>query len=260
MTDPIRPDDARTARAEALTEELLSDPGYLSGRTRFPRRLSRDEGADLAGALAEQVDRAAAARSDTAARQHLPIVCDRGCSACCEEPVLVFLPEAAAIARWLMREDNRAARDAFLAAFPAWQKATGDGPARLAERAASGDNAGFVALHRAEWRRGILCAFNQGGDCTVYPVRPLACRNAHAIETPARCSGAHSGPPAARLAFPQLDEYLAGASQVLRAAHHALGGDRGRPMAVCESVFRLLQSDLAAERKRDRARARDKTR
>lgn len=254
MSDAGQPDPAaRAARAEALTAELLAKEGYVTGATRFPRKLGRDEAAELVAELAAQVDRGSTARAETAARQHLPIVCSRGCNGCCEELILVYQPEAAAAVRWLLLPENSAARERFLAAFPAWQKAVGDAPARMAERVARGDHAGFVALHQAQWRRGTLCALNHDGDCVIYPVRPLACRNAHAVETHRRCSAASSdGKPAARLEFETLDTYLQGASQVLRAAHHATGGERNRPMALCEAIFRLLQSELAAERKRAR--------
>jgi hypothetical protein len=186
-----------------------------------------------------------------AARQRLPIVCSRGCHGCCEEPVLVYLPEAHSIAAWLMEPVNHPVRDAFLAAFPAWQRAAGDGPRRLADLQAAGSTEAFLAEHVAQWRRRVLCAFNQDGDCTIYPVRPANCRNAHAVETHERCSGANvSGRPAARVAFPPLDEYRGHVTRLSRAAHHALGGERRRPQAVCEAVHRLLQSAMAAERRR----------
>ncbi|MFO0576584.1 MAG: hypothetical protein U1A78_21470 [Polyangia bacterium] len=245
------PEPSVPPHVEELVGALLRHPGFASGERRFPRRVERDEGADLAEQLMAQVDRACAARSQVSARQGLPIVCSRGCSGCCEELVLVYLPEAAAVTRYLMRPENHAARDAFLAGFPAWQKAVGDAAVRMSECVARGDNKGYVERHQAQWRRRILCAFNRDGECTVYPVRPLACRNAHAVETPTRCSGANvSGPPAARVEYQPLDEYLRGARTVLIAAHHAMGGERRRPQALCEAVHRLLQSALAAERRK----------
>ena len=121
-----------TARAQALFDELLADPAYASGERRFPRRLSRDEAADLAEGLAAQVDRGCEARADVGRKQSLPIVCAVGCNGCCEELVLVYQPEAIAVTRWLMRPENQAVRDAFLAAYPAWKAATGGTPAQMA--------------------------------------------------------------------------------------------------------------------------------
>jgi Fe-S-cluster containining protein len=152
-----------------------------------------------------------------------------------------------------MRPENHPTRDAFLAAYPTWKAAVGDAPARMGERLAQGDNAGYLQLHQEQWRKGILCAFNQQGDCTIYPVRPLTCRYGHAVETPSRCSGKSAGEkPAARLQFAPLDDYLKGAQKVLRAAHHALGEPRNRPAALGELVYRQLDVAMAAAKKRER--------
>jgi Fe-S-cluster containining protein len=200
-----------------------------------------------------QVDRGAAARDEAGAKNHLPVVCSRGCNGCCEEVVMVYLPDAIAIARWMMEPEHRAARDAFLAAYPRWQQALGDGPRRLSELFARGDREAFLAEHRAQWSKRVLCAFNIAGECAIYPVRPLPCRYAHAVETHERCSGANlGGKPASRLAFEPLDEYMKHADRLLRAAHHALGGERRRTQALCEAVHRRLQSAISAERKANR--------
>lgn len=240
-------------RVQALFDELLADPGYAGGERRFPRRLSRDEAAELAQGLAEQVDRGCQARAEVARKQSLPIVCALGCSGCCEELVMVYQPEAIAVTRWLMRPENQAARDAFLSAYPAWKAAAGNTPAQMSDCGARGDNTGYMKLHVAHWRKRVLCAFNQGGACSIYPVRPLACRNAHAVETSALCSGANDGSrPAQRLEFAPLDDYMKSSQKALRAAHHALGEARNRPAALCDAVFHQLQAVLAAAQKRKR--------
>jgi hypothetical protein len=230
------------SREEELAElaDELADEAYVSGRRPFPRPLSAGDAADLALALCAQVDAAAAARGRMAARQGLRVVCDRGCNGCCEEMIVVFQPEAQAAARWLARPENAAARDRFLAAYAGWREAAGDAPERLADLVAKGDDRGYLAAHQAQWRRRLLCAFNHEGDCLIYPARPMTCRNAHADETPARCSAASAGPPASRLAFAPLDEYLRGADRVMQGAHHALGGPRRRPSALCVAVYEIL--------------------
>lgn len=204
-------------------------------------------------ALGEQVDRGTEARAEAGAKNRLPVVCSRGCNGCCEEMVMVFLPDAISIARWLMEPEHHAARDAFLAAYPSWRSAAGDGPDRLADLFAKNDREAFLAAHREQWGKRVLCAFNVAGECSIYPVRPLPCRYAHAVETHERCSGANlGGKPAARLSFEPLDEYMKHADLILRAAHHALGGDRRRAQSLCEVVHRQLQSLMAAERKATR--------
>jgi Fe-S-cluster containining protein len=117
----------------------------------------------------------------------------------------------------------------------------GDAPVRLADLFARRDRAGYEAAHVAQWRRRVPCAFLDGGDCTIYPVRPIACRNAHAIETNQRCFGDHPAlVPASRLAFGPLDQFVRRADGLLAAAHAALGGERGRAEALCDLVARLL--------------------
>jgi Fe-S-cluster containining protein len=242
-----------SARPQALFDELLADPGYLSGERRFPRRLSRDEAADLAQGLAEQVDRGCQARAEVGRKQSLPIVCAVGCNGCCEELVMVYQPEALAVSRWLMRPENTAAREAFLQAYPAWKTATGSTAGQMADCSAKGDRAAYMELHVAHWRKRIMCAFNRDGACSIYPARPLTCRNAHAVETSALCSGANDGTrPAQRLEFAPLDDYLSSANKALRAAHYALGEQRNRPAALCEAVYGQLQALLAAAKKRGR--------
>lgn len=240
-------------RAQALFDELLADPGYASGERRFPRRLSRDEAADLAQGLAEQVDRGSQARAEVARKQSLPIVCSLGCTGCCEELVMVYQPEAVAVSRWLMQPENHAVRDGFLRAYPAWKEAAGSSAAQMADCSVQGDNAGYMKRHIAHWQKRLLCAFNKDGACSIYPVRPLTCRNAHAVETSALCSGENDGSrPAQRLEFAPLDDYLKSAQRALRVAHAALGETRNRPAALCDAVYNQLQALLAAAKKRAR--------
>jgi Fe-S-cluster containining protein len=204
-------------------------------------RLSPDEAADIAESFAEELERGTAARAQVAARQGLPIVCDRGCAGCCEELVIVYLPEALAVARWLSRPENAEARSHFAAAYHDWRLRVGDAPQALAALHQAGDRDGYQAAHVEQWRKRVVCAFNKGGDCTIYPVRPLSCRNAHAVETPDRCFGDHpSGLPASRLAFPPIDDFMRRADELLAEAHRAAGGVPRRAEALCELVYRLL--------------------
>ncbi len=137
--------------------------------------------------------------------------------------------------------------------YPAWKAATGSTAGQMADCSAKGDRAAYMELHVAHWRKRIMCAFNRDGACSIYPARPLTCRNAHAVETSALCSGANDGTrPAQRLEFAPLDDYLSSANKALRAAHYALGEQRNRPAALCEAVYGQLQALLAAAKKRGR--------
>ena len=91
----------------------------------------------------------------------------------------------------------------------------------------------MVALRH--WQKRLLCAFNHDGDCVIYPVRPVACRNAHAIGTHVHCAADDpSFVPATRLAYPPLDRLVERSQRELRDAH------AGPPAALCDAVFRLL--------------------
>jgi Fe-S-cluster containining protein len=220
-----------------LMEELVGNPGYIDGRRRYPRTVTEADAVEATALIHEQIDRACEARGGSARARGLVIACQAGCNFCCEQPVMIFVPEAMRIAAWLRRPENDEARRAFLEAYPAWRERVGDGFDRIA--AATGD-AQFAA-HLAQWRKKILCAFNRDGLCSIYPVRPSLCRTAHAVGTSARCDGANpSGELPIPHPFPALDRYLEYARAVDRALHHALGGEKNRKRALCEQVYRLL--------------------
>jgi Fe-S-cluster containining protein len=228
-------------RLRALFDELVSNEGYVSGRRSFPRTLTADDAVAMAAELHTDLDGAAAARARAATRLHKPLACGPGCSGCCEEMVMVFRPEALRIARWLALPVNAAAKQQFLDAYPAWKAAVGDAPTTLATAFKSGSEPGYLEAFTAQWRKRILCAFNQGGLCTIYDVRPLVCRNAHAVGTSSHCVGDDpENLPAMRIASPELDVWMENARGALRAAHHAIGGPKQRPASVCEAVYELL--------------------
>ncbi len=226
-------------RLGRLVQELAADPAYASGRRSFPRTVTAEDAVAIAGALTREIDRGCEARARVAERDGVKLACGRGCNGCCQEPILVYRPESVRVAAWLALPENSAARESFLAAYPIWKGQAGDGPEKLAALTVNGDVATFKAAHVAEWRKQVLCAFNRGGDCSIYPVRPGVCRNAHAVGSSERCSGA-SNAPATRLEFVPLDTFLERARMLLRAAHHAMGGPRGQPQPLCDEVHRLL--------------------
>jgi Fe-S-cluster containining protein len=233
-------DDKEAERLRNLVEELASDPGYASGARKFPRRVSLDDAVTIAGGLQDEVDAGVAARDAQIASQSLVLACKRGCNGCCEEPIMIFRPEAARVARWLEQPENAAVRDAFRAAYRTWKAAVGDMPAKLSQLSA-GDPGTYIAAHIEGWKLGVLCAFNHGGDCTIYPVRPIVCRNGHAINTSEYCHGA-STRPATRATFVPLDQFIARTRKLLAATHNAARGPRGRIEALCQVVYEMLIS------------------
>jgi hypothetical protein len=230
-----------TDHQEALAAELRADRAYATGRRAFPRTLTPDDAVAITGELHETLDGGAEVRATAARNAGRPLACARGCTGCCEEMVMVFRPEALRIARWLELPENAATRQAFLEAYAAWKQKVGDAPQRLSAVFASGDEAGHRRLHLEVWRQRILCAFNQGGACTIYPVRPLLCRNAHAVGTAEHCyADDPSGKPPTRMRSKELDAWVEEARAALRAMHHALGGPRLSPASVCDAVAELL--------------------
>jgi hypothetical protein len=236
-----------TPRQTRLAQELAADRGYASGKREFRGTVTADDAVAIAEAIHESVDEAAAARAAAAEQLGRPLACGAGCTGCCEELVMVFEPEALRVARWLERPENAGAKEAFLAAFDAWKGRVGDAPDRLAAAFASGDVSAHLREHTAQWQRRILCAFNRDGLCTVYEVRPLLCRNAHALDTPARCYGDEpSGKAAVRLDSDDVDRFIDHARATLRAVHHAIGGKRLHPASLCEAVHALVTASRTA--------------
>jgi Fe-S-cluster containining protein len=233
---PAEDDDG--ARLDQLVGELASNPGYATGEARFPRRVSLDEAAGIAGKLQDEVDRGVEQRAAMIAARGWQLACKRGCNNCCEEPIMIFRPEAARVARWLDRPENAEVRAAFRAAYPAWRDRQGDTPARLSATFAN-HPARYVEAHKQAWARRILCAFNVDGACSIYPVRPIVCRLGHALDTSEHCHGGATQ-PAHRATFVPLDQFVARTRKLLAAAHNAARGPRARVEALCTAVHELL--------------------
>jgi Fe-S-cluster containining protein len=93
------------------------------------------------------------------ARAGRPYACRAGCSACCHQLVLCTAPEALLIAHALRATLTAGALAATLA--------------RLGAQAAAAAGLDSLGYSRAR----IPCAFlDAGGACSIYAVRPLACR------------------------------------------------------------------------------------
>ncbi len=234
-------------RLRALFDELISNDGYVSGRRSFPRTLTPDDAVAMTAELHAELDEVADNRARAAARMGKPLACGPGCNGCCEELVMVFQPEILRIARWLEAPANAAARQRFLEAYPAWKARIGDAPAQLEAAFVAGDNPAFMAMYRAQWRKRILCAFNHDGMCLIYDVRPLVCRNAHAVGTSAYCVGGDPGGRIAdRMESKEFDAWFSRARGAVRAAHHAIGGPKQRPTSIVEAVHERLSGATVA--------------
>src|SRR5262245_9056021 len=86
------------------------------------RRLPLAGRAELGAAVSEldaAVDDACEERTALAAEEGHAVACSRGCDACCHNAIMAWEPEAMAVADWLAKPENRPAREAFAAAYPA---------------------------------------------------------------------------------------------------------------------------------------------
>jgi len=221
-----------------LIDQLGKDlEGYATTRT-FPRELPLAEAAEVAVFVHERVEQAIDDRTKAIAGAGKIIACARGCNGCCEEPIMVFRPEAARVALWLAKPENAPVRAQFLAAYPGWEAAIGETVTKLSEIYET-DQMSFVARHVDAWRERVVCPFNVNGDCTVYPVRPSVCRTGHALGTNKNCSGAAEG-KALRFDFVPLDNFVERTRILLLATNNAMAGKRGRPEALPIAVRGLL--------------------
>jgi hypothetical protein len=226
----------REGRAARLVDEIA---GQLASahRVRLPLvsdddavAISRQLHAEIADGCAERA-RAVAARGEV-------IACARGCNACCANVIFVYEPEAVEVAEWLARPEQREARAAFLAAYPAWHAETGASAAAIRDLHGRG---AFDEAQRAyeELRaRAILCAFNVDGACAIYPVRPNVCRNTHALGTAERCAPGSAERPRF-LEHAPLEATLDRARRVLRAVQQRRLGTTAAG-ALCDVVHERL--------------------
>lgn len=242
--------DREGARLAKLVDALTEDPRIASGDARASVAVGADDAIAIAIAMTDEIDEGTRARAALAAKRGTPLACAPGCDACCEEPVMVYFPEAIRAARWLARPESSSARERFLARYPAWREAAGDGIEELADISAERARSDrYSAAHRRQWQKRVLCAFDENGRCSIYAARPLACRNAHALGTSERCV-AGTPIPAERLVLGPIDDFLVNAGTLLRAAHNAaqpsFGAKTNRMEALCAFVARLLSPTPSA--------------
>ena len=232
-------DEVDVERMAALVEALGA--AVAAAARHAPVRLpvvQPAEAAALARALHEEMDAGVAARERAIAGSGHTLACARGCSACCEIVLMSYETEALAVARWLARPEQHAARAHFAAAYPRWRDAVGDLADRARDSAARGDAEGVGAAASEAALRHVLCAFNRDGACTVYEVRPNVCRGCHALDTAEHCTAGGAERPTV-MEFPPLDEFMAKTRPLHMAAHAALRGGAA-PEPLCDAVHRLL--------------------
>jgi Fe-S-cluster containining protein len=205
------------------------------------RRFGMDLGEAIAltTTLTDQLDAAIDARAELLQRSGQRIACARGCNACCHTIAVATEPEVVRIARWLDQPEHAESRAAFVAAYPVWRERLGpalDEVIRVIDRGSAADTDGAFA---AAFQRRALCPFNRDGACTIYPVRPMLCRNAFALDTSADCAP-DAGAAARYYRHEPTEEILTWIQSILGVTHAALR--RGAPREpLCVAVARRLE-------------------
>ncbi|HTE20086.1 MAG TPA: YkgJ family cysteine cluster protein [Armatimonadota bacterium] len=120
------------------------------------------------------------------------VSCRAGCHACCSQLVVVSPLEAHAIAEHVGADDELGRRTT--ARVEAWEAAISCHATlsvRLGQLEAAG---GYVssedgdAIERDYWAAKLPCPFLDGGRCSIYPVRPHACREHFVLSPPELCA------------------------------------------------------------------------
>lgn len=120
------------------------------------------------------------------------ITCRAGCSACCRQLVVVSPLEAHALAEFVAERPELA--EQLHASHSAWRASLVSVPELHARMNRFVESEGYVsgpeggALELAYWEAQQPCPFLQNDRCSVYPVRPFACREHHVVSDPALCA------------------------------------------------------------------------
>lgn len=233
---------AEEERLLELMRQLTARRGYIDGSERFPRKLDVADARTIAADIHRSVDNGTAKRAELAAEQGHPVACRAGCSACCRQLVMIWAAEAELIAAWLDEPAQEATRLAFLEAYPRWRDDSAAAIKLVLERTAANDAKGQFAALVDHWRKGVMCAFNHDGTCSIYPVRPSLCRHAHALDTSERCvPDETTGSAAMSLQFVPLEQFMKKTKELSMAMHHALGRPRKRSEPLCTAVYQRLR-------------------
>lgn len=168
-------------------------------RETVPARVVR--AADLLPLFQRLTDTVVGAVARQAERRGQRISCRAGCGACCRQPVPVAEAEAIHLAELVGRlpiERGERVRRRFAAALDALERAGCLGDVRRLPRVS--DEAERRRVGLGYFRLQIPCPFLEEESCSIYPHRPLACREYLVVSPASRCSD--PGPQVERLAFP----------------------------------------------------------
>jgi Fe-S-cluster containining protein len=156
-----------SARPERFTEELVITRARISAASEALKILSEPPGTlntvDLARNTYDLTDQSIR-QVHAACHDGHRVACRSGCTYCCMVPVAASAPEVLAIATFVRErfdEDRRAALDR-----------------RVKANIAATEGMDMSQRDRVR----LNCPFLEAGECTVYEVRPIACRGYSSYE------------------------------------------------------------------------------
>ena len=119
-------------------------------------------------------------------REHLQISCQKGCGACCRQPVPLAEIEVYHIAALVenLSEPRRTEVRSRFAAGVAHFQAMG----WFERLAACTDEVALKEAVRAYFFEGVACPFLEDESCSIHPDRPVACREFLVTSPPENCS------------------------------------------------------------------------
>jgi Fe-S-cluster containining protein len=119
---------------------------------------------------------------EASALQGRKITCTKGCDSCCHEQVLAQGLEGVAAVAWINKQP-KSLRKQILKRLDKWYKEI--------TRANINLNLNKQETVYAEatkyWAAKIACPFLDNGICSIYPVRPFACRTMLVTSDPEEC-------------------------------------------------------------------------
>ncbi|MBI4981519.1 hypothetical protein HZC30_08270 [Candidatus Woesearchaeota archaeon] len=146
-----------------------------------------------------------------AAERGIPVTCSKGCDVCCSQPISGSFFEGVLMELYL--EANPPIKEQFLTKYDSWRSRIGD-PQEYGQTLQSAiralvngskDVSDYVrnAVDNFNQREKISCPFLEERSCSIYPVRPVACRQLLSIDDPIKCQ---TGEQARLLRAGDIDE------------------------------------------------------
>lgn len=170
-----------------LDDKTNTVPGIGLGR--FEGRAYKS--ALIIDKIYETIDKIIEEESTKAADSGHSVTCHQGCSACCHQPVGGPIAESFLIAEYL--DQNPILKENFLEKYFGWRKQVNpdkytERMNRLGERVSPRPNEREVQKAVQSFSAySPACPFLESDGCSIYPVRPLACRQHLSVDNPKKC-------------------------------------------------------------------------